>query len=191
MMHPKPLEYSEYYHIYNRGIDRGNLFFEERNYRHFLKLYTRHVTPVADTFAYCLLPNHFHFLVRIRDLSGLSNLTGLLPSKRFSNLFNAYTKAVNKAYSRTGSLFQRPFGRIQVTDDAYFARLVIYIHHNPQKHGLVDDYRSWVYSSYGALVGGQVTRLERDAVLGWFGDREMMLQTHKEQMSALLPEDFD
>ena len=71
MANPKPLEYGAYYQIYNRGIDRGRIFFEERNYRHFLRLYGRHVTPIADTFAYCLLPNHFHFLVRIKDLKDL------------------------------------------------------------------------------------------------------------------------
>ena len=63
------------------------------------------------------------------------------PSQHFSNLFNAYTKAINKAYGRTGSLFQDRFGRIQVTADAYFTNLIYYIHHNPQKHGLVDDFR--------------------------------------------------
>jgi len=194
MAHPKPLEYGETYHIYNRGIDRGTLFFEDRNYRHFLRLYAQHVTPIADTFAYCLLPNHFHFLVRIKeqgDLSGLPNLTGLVPSKRFSNLFNAYTKAVNKAYGRSGSLFQRPFGRSRVADDAYFARLVVYIHHNPQKHGLIDDYRHWVYSSYGALAGSRATQLQRDEVLGWFGGRDSMLRIHEELVPALLPEDFE
>ena len=65
-------------------------------------------------------------------------------SKRFSNPFNTTTKAVKEAYGRSGSPFQRPFGRSRVADDAYFARLVVYIHHNPQKHGLVDDHRNWV-----------------------------------------------
>ena len=69
MANPATLEYGQYYHIYNRGNNRASLFAEERNYAYFLNLYAKHVEPVARTFAYCLLPNHFHLLVQIKDLS--------------------------------------------------------------------------------------------------------------------------
>ena len=79
-----PLQYGQYYHIYNRGNNRENIFIEERNYRYFLQLYAKHVAPVADTYAYCLLRNHFRLLVRIKDpdhpdLTGFENLSGLKP----------------------------------------------------------------------------------------------------------------
>ena len=61
MTSPSPLEYGQYYHIYNRGNNGENLFFEERNYPYFLKLYAHHILPVADTYAYCLLRNHFQY----------------------------------------------------------------------------------------------------------------------------------
>jgi len=100
-----------------------------------------------------LLRNHFHFLVRIKtesELTGFENLSALdfskRPSKYFSNLFNAYARAFNKAYNRTGALFQRPFGRIQVTSNTHLRHLVSYIHQNPQKHNFVDDLRDWPYS---------------------------------------------
>ena len=63
-----PLQPGHHYHIYNRGNNREDLFREERNYRNFLQLYVRHVLPIAITFAYCLMRNHFHFLVRIREV---------------------------------------------------------------------------------------------------------------------------
>jgi hypothetical protein len=63
---PVPLQHGRYYHIYNRGNNRENLFIEERNYHHFLRLYARYVAPVADTYAYCLLRKHFHLLVRVK-----------------------------------------------------------------------------------------------------------------------------
>ena len=69
MAGPAPLEHGQYYHIYNRGNNRENIFVENRNYRHFLKLYAKHITPVADTYAYCLLRNHYHFLVRIKGVA--------------------------------------------------------------------------------------------------------------------------
>ena len=67
MPSPSPLKPGQVYHIYNRGIDRCSLFVETHNYDYFLELYTKHVASVVDTFAYCLLPNHFRFLLRISE----------------------------------------------------------------------------------------------------------------------------
>ncbi len=142
MTSPSPLLYDTYYHIYNRGTNRENIFMQERNYEHFMLLYARHIDPVAETFAYCLLRNHFHLLVRIRleeeirrDMktlkvsSAVQQLVksgvganqshdklrkplGSYASRKFSDFFNAYAKGINAAYGRTGSLFQHPFGRV-------------------------------------------------------------------------------
>ena len=209
-----PLQPGHYYHIYNRGNNREDLFREERNYRYFLQLYARHVHPIAITFAYCLMRNHFHFLVRIKESSQTSQVSetcevltpceALTPcevltprevSQHFSNLFNAYTKAINKAYGRTGSLFEERFGRIEVTSDAYFANLIFYIHFNSQKHGFVDDFREWPWSSYGALRGSSVTKLDRTEVLDWFGGEARFEEFHRGMMdekavAALIDEDL-
>ena len=189
-----PLEPGYYYHIYNRGVNRTNLFIEDRNFAYFMQLYAKHITPVADTFAYCLMPNHFHFLVRIRtdrlnqpdrpDRLGFENRVGLnkldrrAVSQAFNNWLNAYAKAINKAYNRTGSLFQHHFGRLLVTSDRYFAALIHYIHYNPQKHGFVKDFREWHYSSYHALLSDKPTRLERAMVLNWFGGLQGFQKFH-------------
>lgn len=182
MSKPVNLQPGKYYHIYSRGNNRENIFVEERNYRYFLHLYAEHIEPVAETYAYCLMKNHFHFLVRIRDLTGLKQ-----PSQCFSNLFNAYAKAFNKAYNRTGALFQRPFGRIEVTSDSYLIHLVTYIHQNPQKHRFVDDFRDWPYSSYHALLSKQPTRLKREEVMGWFDTVAAFEQAHSQDAGNLLP----
>ncbi len=206
MTSPAPLQFGQYYHIYNRGNNRENLFYEERNYRYFLKLYARYVQPVADTFAYCLLRNHFHSLVYIkteeeqeqtfRVSETLKVFKVLSPSQQFSNLFNAYAKAINKAYQRTGSLFQHPFGRILVTSDTYFVHLITYIHRNPQKHGFVDDFRDWTYSSYHAILSQKPTRLKRDAVLDWFDNAAAFQASHQQDVNQaliapLISDDFD
>ena len=67
MTSPPPLLYNTYYHIYNRGVNRENIFIEERNYELFLRLFEKHLSPVTDLFAYCLLRNHFHLSVRVRS----------------------------------------------------------------------------------------------------------------------------
>ncbi len=211
-----PLYPGEVYHIYNRGINRENIFNEDRNYHYFLDLYSRHIAPVADTFAYSLLKNHFHLMVRIKEerdknlsgsntgarvknltgseanLSGYhiggrgenltgseANLSGSDVSWAFANFFNAYAKGINKTYRRTGTLFQRPFGRRWVYSNEYFLVLIAYIHQNPQKHGLVADFREWPFSSYNALISEKPTRLVRDEVLEWFQGREQFIAFHR------------
>ena len=202
MSKPTPLRYGEYYHIYNRGNNRENVFIEERNYPYFLKLYAKHVEPIADTYAYCLLRNHFHVLVRIKTEEEQETLRVsetqrvLNPSQQFGNFFNAYAKAINEAYNRTGSLFEHPFGRVQVTSDAYLIWLVIYIHQNPHKHGFVDDFRTWPYSSYRTFLSTKPTRLKRGDVLGWFDGVGGFDTSHQQEVPAhriahLVPEDSD
>jgi len=61
------VQQGKYYHIFNRSIDNNNLFIEPENYKKFLSLYDKYIYPVADTFAWVLMPNHFHLLVRIRE----------------------------------------------------------------------------------------------------------------------------
>ena len=154
------------------------------------------------TFATCLLRNHFHVLVAIKsevDIgeSKTAPLKGSLnPSGQFSNLFNAYAKAINKAYQRTGSLFQHPFGRVEVTSNAHFIRLISYIHQNPQKHGLVSDFRKWDFSSYLAHLSNQKTHLKREEVFDWFGGAKQYSYAHnlienEGHHNSLAPNDFD
>ena len=209
MTSPTALLHNVIYHIYNRGVNRENIFIEERNYAYFLSLYIKYIEPVAETFAYCLLRNHFHILVRIKPeqaqtqpptqdqtLRVSETLRVLSPSTQFSNFFNAYAKAINKGYGRTGSLFQHPFGRVPVTNPRQFYRVVLYIHQNPQKHKFVDDFRKWKYSSYGALLIGGQTRLQRAQVLDWFGDPAGFEAMHTDwikdgESAGFAPDDID
>jgi REP element-mobilizing transposase RayT len=182
------------------------VFFEERNYRYFLALYAKYVEIVADTYAYCLMRNHFHILIRIKTMEeqcqtpGVSETPGVWkakePSQQFGNFINAYAKAINKAYNRTGSLFQNRFGRIEVTSDVYFVYLITYIHRNPQHHHFVDDFRDWPYSSYHALVSRVPTRLKRDDAMAWFGTVDNFEASHRHEtdlheISHLVVDDLD
>jgi putative transposase len=204
-----PLQPGMYYHIYNRGNNREDLFIEKRNYPYFLTLYAKHIEPIAETYAYCMLRNHFHLLVRIKteeefqtsqvletcDVSVVSKKK-FNPSQRFANLFNAYAKAINKGYWRTGSLFEERFGRIPVTNTSYFETLIFYIHYNPQKHGFVDDFRDWQWSSYQILLGTGDTRLKRDEVLGLFGGSKGFEEFHQgmvdeKKLAVLIDDEFE
>lgn len=188
MPSPPPLEPSCTYHIYNRGNNGDDLFFEERNYAYFLKLYAQHIVPVIETFAYCLMRNHFHLLIRVKDGSRVGEA-----SHAFGKLFQSYTQAINKAHGCTGSLFEHPFHRRLITTDVYFACALTYIHQNPQKHGFVQDFRDWPHSSYHVLVSDVRTRLMREEVMSRFGGCEAFVEAHKlpSREAWLDEQDFD
>jgi putative transposase len=102
----------------------------------------------------------------------------LNPSHQFNNLFIAHAKAFNKAYRRIGGLFKSPFKRKRVDNDRYFTYLIVYIHRNPEKHGLVDDFRNRPYSSYRAILSTRPSRMQRATVLDWFGGRAGFAEAH-------------
>jgi REP-associated tyrosine transposase len=173
-MYKDPLQPGFYYHIYNRGNNKENIFFESKNYSYFLMLWKKHIHPVSLTFCYSLQPNHFHFLVYTKEDRSATEI-----SKAFSNCFNAYAKSINKMYGRTGSLFQERFGRKLITNEKYFLEIIYYIHSNIQKHGLYDDFKKYPYSSYTSLLSHKPTLLQREEVLEWFGGRKAFIDFHE------------
>jgi len=144
------LEFGEYYHIYNRGNNRGKLFIEDKNYIYFLSLYKKYILPIANLHAYCLLPNHFHFLIQIKENENwiINSGTNKHISIQFATFFGTYTKSFNKRYLRTGVLYEGRYQRKLIVSDTQYFQTIIYIHQNPQKHGLVANYCEWPYSSY-------------------------------------------
>lgn len=186
------------YHVYNHGNAEDIIFREDKNYEFFLKKYRKYISGIADTYAYCLMPNHFHVMVRIKkrdrllkffkdkNPQGFHNPEGLssrklsnLISHQFGTLLNSYTKAYNKLYDRKGSLFRNTFKRKPITGDGYYIRLIRYIHRNPIKHGFVENITDYPYSSYKSLLSDKPTSLEREKVLGRFGGRENFVKAHQ------------
>ena len=220
----EPIKHGHYYHIYNRGINGEKIFRENTNYEHFFRLYEKYVDPVADTFAWVMMPNHFHLLVRIKDEEEIEDIprkqplpghkaTGRVsrpktppavenpgggwkegkkhnPSNQFSHLFNSYTQAFNKRYNRHGSLFEKPFRRIEITHEKYFRNMVYYIHNNPVKHGFVEDMVEYPWSSYLSLISIKPTKLQREAVIGWFDSKNNFKLFHQENQEEKEIEKF-
>lgn len=180
-----------FYHLYNRGNNREDIFPEPENYRYFLQLWLKHIHPIAETFAYALLKNHFHVLVYIRPLPDLLLLPSITTkanepiylsnklSRCFSNFFNAYAKAVNKRYGRTGSLFQERFRRKLVMEEDYLTDVILYIHTNALKHGLASGEAVYNHTSYPSLLSEKHTHLPRQKVLGLFGGRGAFVAAHE------------
>ncbi|MBD2251174.1 transposase [Nostoc parmelioides] len=140
-----PLKIGNFYHVYNRGNNRQAIFFERENYIYFLQLIREHlISNAVDIVAYCLMPNHYHFLVYLRD----ETLSDAMKSLSLS-----YTKAINKRFNRSGVLFQGRFQIIEVLQTDYLVHLSRYIHLNPVKAGLVNQPGEWEFSSYLEYAG--------------------------------------
>jgi REP element-mobilizing transposase RayT len=146
MPYPRPPYLpGHYYHFYNRGRSRLPIFLEEDNYRFVLRK-IQYYLPILEVsmIAYCLLPNHYHFLVRQDG----EQRAGLLPQR----VFNSYSKAHNKRYWHSGTLFEGNYKVKPVADNSYLLHLCRYIHGNPVRHGLVTDPADWPYSNYIAWI---------------------------------------
>lgn len=187
---PIPLEKGNYYHIYNRGNNGIDVFFDNESYYHFLKLYDKYIYPIAKTYACCLLKNHFHILVYIKldseiDYSKLEYSTvdkpkRLDPSKQFGHLFNAYTQAINKKFNRTGALFEKPFERNQITSERYLQNVIYYIHNNPVQHGFVKQMSLYPWSSFETIISDKPTKLKRQEVIEYFGSKDNFEYFHNQ-----------
>jgi putative transposase len=152
-----------YYHIYNRGALRQPIFREERNYTYLLRL-MKQVAAECELaiIAYCLLPNHYHWLVRQDG----HTLASMLPKR----VFGSYSQAYNRAYNGSGTLFQGPYCATQVDSDAYLRHLCRYIHANAVKHGIVKAPEGWPYSNYHEWIGRRDGALvDRQFIHDYFG----------------------
>jgi len=155
------------YHVYNRGNNRQKIFFERENYLFFLKKMRTHLSDHCDLLAWCLMPNHFHWLIRVHDNYGQNSddyeeekgAPHIHPLNRsISVILSSYTKAINRMYDRTGSLFQKRTKAKELElneriDDQYPLICFLYIHQNPMKAKLANKLGEWEFSSYQDYSG--------------------------------------
>ena len=177
-----PFYTNQFYHVYNRGNNGEKIFYSTRNYYHFLNLYDKYLSDCVDTYAYCLIPNHFHFLIRVRDSSVISD--------QFRIFFLSYSKAINKQESRTGSLFQKRFKRTTIEDTESLQWTVFYIHSNPVRHKMGKCFTNYQYSSYQSLISDKPTRLKRKELFKLFNSRENFISIHNEKNINLKSDNF-
>jgi putative transposase len=133
------------YHIYNRGNNSQKVFFTRENYLFFLKKIRQHLLPHCQLLAYCLLPNHFHFLIETPE-----NMTEQAINQGIAIILRSYTQAINKQENRTGSLFQQGSKAKNVENgDANYPFICFqYIHQNPMAAKLVRKMEDWEFSSF-------------------------------------------
>jgi len=175
-----------YYMVYNRANNDERIFTQERNYLYFLHKFDYYLSPVLDVMSYCLLETGFVFLVRIK--SGTvpffenNNYKELsfhnLISKQFRDLFTTYSKAFNRQEERIGSLFQRPYKRVEIHKIDILKKMILYIHTLPFKYSYSGDcYYRW--SSYKSIISKNESKLLKTEVLELFGNKTQFIKYHK------------
>ncbi|MPR34890.1 transposase [Salmonirosea aquatica] len=192
-----------FYHIYNRTIDSGKLFAHEGNFEFFLKRLDGYLSGFVEVYAFCLLSNHFHLLIKVSSEEALrKNLASFeeinsgkilalkkgepsqktvheIVSHQFKKFFQSYAMAYNKQQDRVGTLFQTPFKRVKIDNDLYLTSIIKYIHTNPRKHGVEADFRTYRWSSYSRILLEKPTKLRKEEVLEWFGGRKPFVNAHE------------
>jgi len=185
---------ANFYHIYNHAVGDENLFRIHDNFIFFLNRYNKYISPIAKTFSYYLMPNHFHILVQVRDQEEIRRLAKnnhdefdfhKFIMQQLSNFLNSYAKAFNKQHNRRGALFLDFTRRKEINDEFYFSRIINYIHQNPVHHGFCKSAADWEYSSYNSIISiNKNTKLEQNAVFDWFGGIEEFILFHQKEKFA-------
>jgi len=138
---------NNFYHLFNRSNNKEIVFKSRENFFYFLSKYHKYLSEFVETLAYCLMPDHFHFLIYVKT----KNIEQL--KKNIGILLSSYTKAINKAYNRNGSLFQQHTKTKLLLDEKNIHTVLAYIHQNPVRKGLVKRIEDWDFSSYPGYIG--------------------------------------
>jgi REP element-mobilizing transposase RayT len=187
-----PLLPDHIYHVFNHAVGSENLFREADNYSYFLELAIKYIVPIADFYAYNLLPNHFHFLIKVKSEQELADYYKFQKDKvaepnmdwskyvmqQFSNFCNAYSKAYNKRFERRGALFLDYIKRSPVDSVDYLRHCIHYIHYNAILHGLCLSLDEWYWTSYHTHLKIQPSRLKREVVLENFEGKQQFIKFH-------------
>ncbi|SIQ56031.1 hypothetical protein SAMN05880574_11652 [Chryseobacterium sp. RU37D] len=175
------LEHDRFYHIFNRGVNSKLTFLSDENFNFFLRKTKTYILPYFEIYAYCLMSNHFHFILKAKseiDTSVNFKEVGLHSeesffSKAISKLISSYTQSFNKVYQRSGPVFESPFKRILIDSEEYLRNLIIYIHQNP------NNFHQYKFSSYLAVISNAETNIQREKVIELFGDLNNFIGCHQ------------
>ncbi|MBI3342775.1 transposase [Candidatus Gottesmanbacteria bacterium] len=194
----KPFVADGFYHIYNRGVNKADIFTDDQDYRVFLHLLKYYLSPIksldifhpfgditdikivrprplanledeVDLVAFCLMPNHFHLLIKQHSPDGMTKL--------MRRLITTYSMYMNKRHKRVGHLFQGNYKAVLIEDDTYFLHLSRYIHCNPlslpSMTGMI--LVNYPYSSYPYYLGlKHALWLKPQAVLDFFRKQQLL-----------------
>jgi REP element-mobilizing transposase RayT len=135
----------EYFHVYNRGVKKSDIFDSKENYSFFLtKLSTVWIPCRVDVISFCLMPNHFHFILK---QNGQESIAGFMKA-----LCSSYAKALNNQRGSSGHVFESKYKIKLIDSEDYLIWLSRYVHRNPKEGGLVRECLDCEFSSFKDYV---------------------------------------
>ena len=202
---------NSYYHVYNRGVEKRKIFLDENDYKSFIGILRSYLSfPVKrekdilqgralrisdhrlyqeiKLLSYCLMPNHFHLLVKQNTKDAVTKL--------MRRVLTAYSMYFNEKYERVGGLFQGRFKAKEVETDEYLLHLSRYIHRNPLESGIVKvgDLQNYPWSTYTVYLGkNEIEFVKSNLILDYFNksdSSDYQKFVEFEQRSAGLPKEF-
>jgi putative transposase len=196
-----------YYHFVCKSIDGILLFPDVADYLVFTDRFKKFTDEFLELWGFCLLPNHTHHIVKIKlpeivkasitnfplenrtkaMLSFLSDSTNetvfdKMIDRQMNSFLVSYANYYNNKYQRQGGIFQKPFKRIVIDDDAHLQQAIIYTHANAQKHGITGNYKKYPFSSYASIIEANEYYTSSKNVINFFGGIEKFIQIHNSQV---------
>lgn len=193
--HPN-FEENKIYHVFARANGKEKMFISNDDYELFMIRLQKYILPIAEIYAYSLIPNHYHLMIKIKGHDELlafkkfqnanfienENWLANLITHQFSNFQNSYCKKINFLHKRKGSLFIERLRRLEVKDDDQFTATVFYIHKNPVHHSLAANMRDWPHSSYHQYLSEENSFLTTQPVIDQFGGMKFFLRFHSQEI---------
>ena len=183
-----------FYHIYNKVVSEAILFQSDNDYTDFMIRYAKYLRGYFDTYAYCLIPNHFHFLVRVKnDVESAIDIEKTNAAKKYlqgekplnfvienqtSRMFSGIALKHNHRNNRIGPLFKEGIKRVKLKTESRVIYQLCYIHHNPIHHNLSMTYKGWKYSSYHSYVDKKIGNNDIQEMIEMIGDIEVFHTIH-------------
>ena len=179
---PRFVFQNAFYHVFNRGINKQDIFLSENDYRFFIKK-LKDLKKKYDhsVYAFCLMPNHFHISIQTRKIP---------ISKIMASLITSYSMYFNRTHKHFGPVFQNRFKSILIENDSYFLKLSQYIYLNPVRGGLVSDPLLYQYSSIKEALGKELPSILDKDIVRLVGETNKSLKEYEKFIYDGLKEDF-
>ena len=188
-----------YYHLFNRSVSGINLFSNSGNYAFFLQKFSQYLSGIVQVYAWCLLPNHFHFLISVKEKDlcdftakeqeklecGLMDINDIV-IRRCKNFFLSYSHSYKRQQQINTNIFAQHFKRSEIDKDVYFSKVIQYIHLNPLHHKVALGWENYQWSSYTRIVANVASLLRTQDVLDWFGGLDGFIKYHRMQETEYL-----
>ncbi len=201
-----PFEPDQFYHVVFRSIDGVKLFLNNNQKQIFLNKWIQFMQPFCRIWAYCLLENHVHLVLKIEkaqsicaeiekwsedvQTKAIQNYLSDKSESHFDEMLErqvnrflvSYVNTFNNEIVRKGGLFQKPFRHVLIVEEAHLQQAIVYVHANAQKHGIVKDYLLHPDHSYHEIIKGTNLYVDSSAVVDFFGNKTAFISVHKEQV---------